>query len=457
MTMRRRMEIDAARTRSTLTWLAAAFGCAACALAAQIGADARWLAAIGAAIVRAWALPHAIPYAAAPTVSWHDAPALGQLVFHGLQALLGDKGLVVAQVAAVGVALAFVALDLREEEARDGAGAIVLLALLVAAPASFLVVRAQLFSLALFPAMVWLLRSETRRPSRRIWLAVPLTALWANLHGGVLIGFALLAAYLVLHRSRRTPALAGGVLAAAAAALLATPALLHTVDYYGAVLSGEAAAERYGLWAPLSAHAPLDLLFVAIALPLLLAALHRRPAAWELAVLLALAALSVEARRNGLWLLLFAAAPAARAFGRGEALRMLSRPVAAACACVPLLMLAVGLARSPASGGAGRALLGQTARAAHSSPILADPLDAEQLALRGRRIWIGDPLEAFARSEQRAYLDWVRGLPSARQVPAQVRIVLVLRGSAAQLRLAAQPAFRELGRDSNAVLYGRRS
>ena len=61
------MDADAARPTIRLTWIAAAFGCAATALAAVIGADARWLAAVGAAIVDAGSLPHAIPYAAAPS------------------------------------------------------------------------------------------------------------------------------------------------------------------------------------------------------------------------------------------------------------------------------------------------------------------------------------------------------------------------------------------------------
>jgi hypothetical protein len=457
MTMPSGMELEAARTRPILTWLAAGFACAGCALAAQIGADARWLAAIGAAIVHAGALPHAIPYAAAPAIAWHDAPALGQLVFHGAQSLLGDRGLVLAQAAAAGIALWMLALDLRAARARDGVGAAVILGVLVAAPAAFLIVRAQLFSLALFPVVVLLLRSEARRPSRRIWLVVPLIALWANLHGGVLIGFAVLAAYLLLHRFRETPALSIGVLAASAAALLATPMLLHTVDYYAGVLKGEAAAERFGLWAPLSLHDPLDLLFIALALPLLAAAFRHRPAAWEIVVLVVLAGMSVEARRNGLWLLLFVATPAARAFGRTSARAILSKRVALACGCIPLLMLVLGLTRSPVSSGAGPALLRQAARAAKTSPILADPLDAEQLALRGTRIWIGNPLDAFARDEQRAYLEWLRGVPSADRVLAPISIVLVTRGSKAQLRLASRPAFRVLGRDSNAVLYGRRS
>src|SRR5207302_4282339 len=80
------------------TWLVAAFGAAVCALGAHVGADARWLAAIGDAIFRTHAVPHSIPYAVAPTLAWHDAPALGQLVFHALEASLGDRGLILAQV-----------------------------------------------------------------------------------------------------------------------------------------------------------------------------------------------------------------------------------------------------------------------------------------------------------------------------------------------------------------------
>src|SRR5262249_14361544 len=152
--------------------------------------------------------------------------------------------------------------------------------------------------------LLLLLRSEARVPSRRIWLAAPLLALWANLHGGVLLGLAVLGAYLVLERARSTPLTAFAVLALSGAALLATPAGLGTVDYYASVLRGEAAAGHYGLWAPLSLHEPLDLLFLAIAVPFVVAAFRGRMRLWELATLSALAWLSVEAQRNGIWLLL---------------------------------------------------------------------------------------------------------------------------------------------------------
>jgi hypothetical protein len=451
------MDADAARPTIPLTWIAAAFGCAATALAAVIGADARWLAAIGAAIVRAGALPHSIPYAAAPS-DWQDAPALGQLAFHGLESQLGDNGLVLAQTVAVAIALAALALDLRRASARDGAGAMVLIAVVVAAPATFFVVRAQLYSLALFPILVLLLRSEAQRPSRRIWLAVPLLALWANLHGGVLVGFGVVTAYLVLSRVRHSPTSTGVLFAACTGALFATPALLGTFDYYAGVLGGGAASAHYGLWAPLSFHDPFDVMFIAVALPLLAAAVRRRPLAWEVVLLAVLGLMSAEASRNGIWFLMFAATPAACALRRTVATRpLLSRRLALVCACVPALMLGLGLARQRNDAGPSDSIVRRAVTLAHRTPILAEPIEAEQLALDGRRIWIGNPLDAFPHAAQLLYLEWLEGKAAGDAILREpIDVVLVRPGSPAQRRIADAPAFRELGRDAHRVLYGRR-
>src|SRR5581483_5831139 len=381
--------------------------------------------------VRTRALPSSIVYAAAPS-SWHDAPALGQLVFDGLVRLGGDRALVVA------VAFAAVAVDLRRRDADDAAGAAVLIALLVAAPASLLVVRAQLFSIALFPVLLALLRHDAGWRSRRIWLCVPIIALWANLHGAVLVGFAALAAYLVLDRARRAPLESFAVLGASAAALLATPALLDTPRYYSGVLHGEAAAERFGLWAPLDPGDPLDLLFLVGALVLLVLALRARPALWELVLVALFAAAAIEARRNGIWLLLLIAPHAARGLRRRRSVLGLVRPrLAAVCLAAPVALAALSFARPPAHDGASDALLGRAQSAAHGSPILADPLDAERLALRGARIVIGNPLDAFERERQKQYLAWLRGERAGDALlRAPVRVVVVSRRSDAQRRLA---------------------
>jgi hypothetical protein len=103
-------------------------------------------------------------------------------------------------------------------------------------------------------------------------------------------------------------------------------------------------------------------------------------------------------------------------------------------------------------------LLERALSAAHGSPILADPLDAEQVALRGGRIWIGNPIEAFPQAHQRLYVDWLRGRPGGDAIlRAPIRIVLVERGSEPQKRLAGRPGFHEVARDERAVLYAART
>ena len=53
-----------------LTWLSAAFVTAFCVLVATVGADAHWLAALGAQIARLGHVPTGVPYAAAPSAGW---------------------------------------------------------------------------------------------------------------------------------------------------------------------------------------------------------------------------------------------------------------------------------------------------------------------------------------------------------------------------------------------------
>ena len=439
-----------------LTWLTAAFVTAFCALIATIGADAQWLAALGHAIVSLGRIPHGVPYAAAPTAGWENVPVLGELIFHGLEAGFGDRGLVLVQTVAVAIALGVTALDMRRGEAADAPSALVLLLVAVASAASLLVVRAQVFSLALFPVVVVLLRAQARAPSWRIWLLVPLFALWANLHGGVLVGAAVAGAYLIVHRLRYQPVLALSVLVASVAALFSTPSLLGTGDYYRGVLFSEAAAKGEGLWAPLSASSPFDVVFVLVVLALLCLALSSRPQLWELIALAGLVAMAAHVGRNGVWLAFFIAAPAAWGITGSRPWRLrMPRSLTAIVAVALLALVATGLTRTPAPPAAGKPLRLAAARASGTSPILADDINAEALALDGRTVWIANPLDAFGRRQQRLYLDWISGRQAGDALLAPARAVLVTLGEAAQGRLARSRAWREERRDARAVLYVR--
>ena len=443
------------RVESRLSWLAVAAGSALCASVAEVGADARWLAALGGTIARVGRIPSSIPYAAAPSHDWVNVPVLGELVFHWLEALGGDRALVTAQAVAVAATLALLLRDMRAAGASDGARALVLVGIPFAAVSALFVVRAQLFSLPLFALAVVLLRAEARRPSRRIWLIVPLLALWSNLHGAVLLGLVVVTAYLLLERIRRERWTALGVLVGSWGALFATPALARTGDYYLGVMHGVPAASGFGLWAPLSLRNPLDVLFVAVGLPLLWYAVRARPRTWELACLAVLAASAVHVGRNSVWLVLFAAVPAAAGLPLQRA-RATPRALVAAAWAVPVFLLATAFVQAPKQTVAGPALRADAVRLAAGKPILADAEDAEKLALDGRRVWIANPIDAFDRRDQRLYVSWLRGRPVGDALLRHHDVVLVQIDSLPQVRLARRGSFREVARDAAAVLYARR-
>jgi hypothetical protein len=432
--------------------LAIAIGCAVVAIAGTVGADSRWLAALGREIVQRRAIPHGVPFASAPTGDWPNVPVLAELSFHFLDSSLGMRGLLLAQVLAVTAALFLLAVDMRRGGADELGSCIAIVVVFAGGFPAFLVVRAQLFSLVLFTALALLLRTETRSPSRQIWAVPILLAVWSNLHGAVLVGLAVAGAYLVLHRARSRPIEALAVLAASVLAICATPALERTPTYYLGVLRNEAARRGEGLWAPLSLHSGIDLTLVAAGLILIMLALRSNPPTWEAVALLALAVLAIKTSRSGIWLLIFAAPPAARAFRLQTRLRIWAIPtVAALCVAV------YGLGRGPISPGASEILLRQTLSAAHGTPVLADDTIAEQVALAGGRIWVGNPIDAFRLRDQRLYLDWLDGKPHGTPAFTHApRAVLVRRDGNANNLAAGMRELHEQASDSYAVLYVKR-
>jgi hypothetical protein len=427
---------------------------------ATVGADSRWLAALGHIIVAQGSVPAGVPFAAAPTAHWPNALVLAELVFDGLESAFGDRGLIAAQLVAVAGALTVLARDARAGggDSFQITGALALASL--GSLASFGVARVQMFSLVLFPLLVALLRADERSPSPRLYLALPLLALWSNLHGAALLGMGVLWAYLALSLARtgRHEDLVTAVVVGVAAplALCLTPAGLHTLDYYRGLLTNVAAQRGEGLWAPLGTG-PLDLLLIACALALLWRLRHARPRVWEIVVIIVLAALSVKAARNGVWLLFFLVGPACRR-QRVSAVKREWNGLLPIAAAIALALLAIGVARVPNRNRVEPSLVTRAIKLAHGAPILADGIPAEQVALAGGRIWVGNPIDAFSRHVQGMYLDWLGGDPAGRaalQNPA-ISVVLVTRGSAAQSLTAADPGFVAVARGAGGSLYVRR-
>jgi hypothetical protein len=417
-----------------------------------IGADTRWLAALGSEIVSSGGVPDGVPFASAPSQGWNNVLVLAELAFHAFERV-GDRGLLLAQLVAVAVGFAVLARDARRGGATDAATAVVLLVVVVGALPSIAVVRLQLFSLALFPLLLLLLRNETRGPSRRIWLLVPLIALWGNLHGAVLVGLAVATAYLALERARIEPVTAFGVWVASILALFATPALERTFDYYRNLLQNEAASRGVGLWEPVDPSSPLGLLLIAAAAALLVLALWAKPRLWELVVLAGLVFLTIRTARSGVWLLFAAAGPAAAKLPITRTPRALLAGVGAILIAVLIL---IGLARGPIPTDASSATLAKALSAAGGTPILAEPALAEQVAGAGGRVWIGNPLDAFPLEDQRLYLDWVEGRARGEAAITHApRVVLVNDGSDAEQLVKRVDELREIARDDIAVVYSR--
>lgn len=446
--------VAAASARIGPMELVAALGAVLAALAGTIGADARWLSALGQIIVRRGSIPDGIPWASASSRGWHNVPVLAELIFRGLTSAAGSRGLLAAQIVAVGSAFAILAWDARRSGAGELEGSLALLIAAIGSLPVLLVVRSQLFSVLLFPVLIALLRAEARAPSRRIWLLVPLVALWSNLHGAVLVGLAVAAAYLIFNRARSQPLVAGGVLVASAVAVCATPALVHTPEYYYGLLRNEAARRGEGLWAPLSLTSGFDLLLIVTAVVLLVLALRARPALWELVALAGLALLTVKTARSGAWLLFVAAAPAARSL-RFDPSRDDRRGSVFVLAIAAVLVL-VGVVRGPLPSGAGKSLLAEAIGRAAGNPILADAIPAEQVAAARARVWMSNPIDAFSSHDQRVYLDWLAGRPSGDPALQHARVVLVTRGDAPAKRLRHSSEFRQAAHDSNAAVFVRR-
>ncbi len=272
-----------------------------------IGGDSRWLVALGGVLLSGhW--PDSVPYATAATSGWPNVPALAEVVLRLFWRAFGERGLVGAQVIAAAGAFTALAAGLRRETRSAPAVLVLSVFVMLASLAALLVVRNGLFSLLLFPILLLLLESESRSPTRRIWLVLPLLALWSNLHGGVLFGYALVAAYALVSRRRAAP----GLLVGGALALCATPVLWRTPDYYLGVFRNEAARRGIGLWAPLGLGF-FDLLLVVAVVALLAFALtpgRRSWRGWEAVAVVGLMFETLHTARAGTWLAFVLAYPA---------------------------------------------------------------------------------------------------------------------------------------------------
>jgi hypothetical protein len=425
-----------------------------------VGADTMWMVALGHRISTNRAVPDGVPFAAADTTGWPNVPVLGELLLHAVHSL-SPVALAVALLLLTATTLALLVRAAVRAGAHPLAAAVSVIVAGVGMLPTFGVVRGQMLSLVPYALLVVLLRAESARPSKRIWLVVPLIAVWGNLHGGVLVGVALTGCYLVFSRLRAAPVTAVLVGVATLLSLCVNPALLRTADYYLGVLSNEAARRGTELWARPDLTQAFDLLMVVAAVALgALALLRGRMRLWEVCAAVGMAGATAMSARHGMWLLLFLLGPGAagltRAFRRGAPEVSGPKNVAPSLESGPpgvlprtrllLPALTVSLAAVAAITVLGRAsaLAGPVDAIEAIKPLAGDravlapePL-AEDLAAAGVNVWVSNPIDAFRPEDQAAYLDvWLGREGGRRAIEASTFVVAAPGSPAYGLAVAA--------------------
>ena len=181
----------------------------------------------------------------------------------------GPLGLAALHLLVVAATLSVVVAESRRLGGGDVRTTVVVALVVVGCATAFAVARLPDLSLLPFVVAVAIMRRQHAEPSRAVWWLVPLYALWGNLHGGVLVGMAVLGVFLVASRGGGSLVRRALVGVAAALALLATSAGLGTPAYYVGVLGNEAAARGTDLWAAPDLGDPLDLAMLVAAAVLL--------------------------------------------------------------------------------------------------------------------------------------------------------------------------------------------
>jgi hypothetical protein len=241
---------------------------------------------------------------------WIDQQWLAQAAAYELWRVGGLGALGLAHAALVVGAAAGGVLAARSLGATRRSATLVTGAAIFVAPWA-LQLRSQSLALPLFVAVLWLLAADSRAPSRRVYLVLPLLALWANLHGTVVLAalFVALRGVTVAVsglRERAAPrswlprAAALGLLPAAC--VFASPYGLELAGYYRSLFLNPMLRSFIGEWKASTPGSGTALFYaLAFASVWLLARNRRRLTGFETAALAAATVGGLLALRSIVW------------------------------------------------------------------------------------------------------------------------------------------------------------
>jgi len=149
----------------------------------------------GRLILSVGRLPNSNTYTySAPGYLWLNQAWLAEATMAWLYDHFGVLGLILLKLASSATMVIFIALG----EAGTGASIAIQLAVLIAVAAGVapeMQIRPQMFTLACFSTILMLLDRDNLRGRAPLWLAIPILALWSNLHAGFLMGLVALITY----------------------------------------------------------------------------------------------------------------------------------------------------------------------------------------------------------------------------------------------------------------------
>ena len=236
---------------------------------------------------------------------WTDQQWLAQVFMYGVYSLGGFALLSIVTCASVVGAFALAAGASRSLGAGARAIWLLFLPVLVSAALGWSI-RAQMLTLPLYTGLLWLLAAQARRPTNRVWIALPMLVLWANMHGSAALGallVVLLGAYELVRSRGGTWKRSLALIVAAPLAILATPyGPVTTARYYHLLLvdppfAGQVTEWR---WPEPASNTYVFYVLLAMAVPLVIWG-RRRLTAFDIGVLALTLAGALTAIRGIPW------------------------------------------------------------------------------------------------------------------------------------------------------------
>jgi hypothetical protein len=271
-----------------------------------------WMTLVSGREVAAHGLPDREALTAIPQGrEWTDQQWLAQVAFYGTERLGGMRLALFLAVVLVVTAFASVVVISRLRGASAQSTLFASGIAMIVAPWSWQM-RAQSFALPLFVWVLGLIALDPRLERRRTWLVFPLLALWANLHGSVILGAAIVSfaglvalGETVLRRAAARPGRIAALVVLPWLCVLVSPYAIDLPGYYRLLLVDSPVSKVISEWQAPKPSGWMIAFFVYAAAAVVIAIWKRRSLTlFELGVVAMTLVGSLRSARGIVWFVL---------------------------------------------------------------------------------------------------------------------------------------------------------